>query len=329
MDYSWSAWLSLPQTFTILLRREADLLSEEAHKVRDVVEAHLASNGADAAGGRHQQALGTLDSGAEDKLDGRTAERLAEETSQMSLRHARHIGHRFRRHLVLHVVLDVGYHAEDAVVNIVDAFVGVLHEERPHNPHESLQLHLLIAVHIGVADDVLLVRRMSIELLRCPVGQVELRIIIAVVFKQQVDGVIGLYLMRKTIDVEEISLLAIVLIDKEIVELEPSLARDAVGHKARHDVHISRPCLQLCVRHDDGGVSRLDVVETDEGRRESCALPLLRGLGIPRIQHADIDEFQFGFHKSGKFGFRCNLHAKVIIKNECDSMARYNSVTNV
>ena len=39
-------------------------------------------------------------------------------------------------------------------VYTVQSFLGVFHEERGYNPNESLQLHFLEAVHLGVSGNV-------------------------------------------------------------------------------------------------------------------------------------------------------------------------------
>ena len=55
---------------------------------------------------------------------------------------------------VLYVCFDVLHGHEQSFVYTVQSFLGVFHEERGYNPNESLQLHFLEAVHLGVSGNV-------------------------------------------------------------------------------------------------------------------------------------------------------------------------------
>ena len=107
----------------------------------------------------------------------------------------------------------------------------LLHEKRGHNPYKSLQLHLLRAVHLRIADGILAVRRVGIEVFGTGIGEGKLGVIVAVVLKKQVNGLVGLHLVGEGVEVKDVRLLAVPFIYKQVIEREPALARHTVRHK--------------------------------------------------------------------------------------------------
>ena len=180
----------LSQLQPVILRCEAYLLTEYADEVGGVCKAHLACNDVDAVVGCHQQSLGAMYLGAQDVLQGRGAQFLAEEAFQMRLSDAGDICQCLYLRFLVDVLLDVGNHLQQSFVYFL-YLLRLCHKERGYNPHKPLQLHLLRTVHLGIAYGVFAIGGVCVEILGTGVGKGQLRVVVAVVFEEQVYGLLA------------------------------------------------------------------------------------------------------------------------------------------
>ena len=84
----------------------------------------------------------------------------------MRFRHTSHVGKLIKRQLIADMLFYVHTNLEHTLIGIVGYLLSMLHEIRSDNPHESLQLHLLISFHCLITGGIVTIRRMVVEILR-------------------------------------------------------------------------------------------------------------------------------------------------------------------